>query len=128
MPMLCFAINVGKHIIIRDCQISTSTCKLELGFLVNGFNFWKNAIVKFDAHQATHYHKHTKTVLTALIVGENVMNRVDKHSSSQSVINTACLQKIFLTLRYLARQSLPIRGHTESEGNYIQIYTILISL
>ena len=68
---------------IREFQISTSTCKLELGFLVNGINFWKNAIVKFDAHQATHYHKHSKTVLTALIVGENVMNRVDEHSSSK---------------------------------------------
>ena len=58
--------------------------------------------MKFDAHQATHYHTHRKTGLTALIVGENVMNQVDEQSNSQSVRNTTCLQKIFLILRYLA--------------------------
>ena len=112
MPMLYFAINVDKHIleIVRYQQVLVNW---SWAFLVNGFNFRKNAIVKFAAHQATHYHKDSKTLLTALIVGENVINRVDEHRNSQSVINTACLQKIFLTLRYLSRQSLPIRGHTE---------------
>ena len=81
--------------------------------------------MKFDAHQATHYHKHSKNVLPALIVGENVMNRVDEHSNSQSVINTTCLQKIFLTLRCITCQSLSIRGHTESEGNYIQMLSLI---
>ena len=65
--------------------------------------------MKFDALLAIHNHKHSKTVLTALIVGEAVMNRVDEPSNSQSVIDTARLQKLFLKLRYLARQLLPIR-------------------
>ena len=43
-----------------------------------------------------------------------------QHDVEQKSART-CLLKIISTIKYLARQGLPLRGHEESDGNFMQL-------
>lgn len=37
------------------------------------------------------------------------------------VVARKCLHKIFTSIRFLCRQGLPLRGHSDDEGNFVKL-------
>ena len=90
---------------------------LELAFMSQGFNNWKKACEKFEAHESSEAHKEaifTVKQLRTSGIDAQLNNQVQKTQASRRDI------KELSCLRMLLRQGLPIRGQTEQEGNLMQ--------
>lgn len=87
-------------------------------FSKTGFCNWKKAGERFCKHEGSQVHaescmKIKKVVDVSIVLAE--CNRV------QQEIRCKMLLKQLTSLKYLLRQGLTIRGHTEGEGNLLQL-------
>ena len=89
-------------------------------FTSTGFNNWKKAHEKFGSHSISHVHREAK--MKWLASGKPTLQ---ERFSSQLVLLQNTRRKALLhqlsSLRFLLRQGLAIRGHTELEGNLRQL-------
>ena len=89
-------------------------------FTVDGFNNWKKAKSKFNSHDASLTHKEAKMKWLSLqkpSLPEQIHTQTMRLQNSR---RNALLKQLSF-LRYLLRQGLAVRGHTEVEGNLIQL-------
>lgn len=94
--------------------------KVYQAFVKDGFDLWKNAVSRFNCHEKTQVHRTAtssimsvkKTSVSQMISDQYLQSRRD---ARMYLIN------IFDTIRFLAVQNLPIKGHTEIESNFIQL-------
>ena len=98
----------------------TFSKRAEPTFSINGFNNWRKALQKFDTHQTSSSHRE------AILKWEAVQNApisVQLTSQLNKVLacRRHCLLKQLSALRYLLRQGLAVRGHTENNGNLYQL-------
>lgn len=54
-----------------------------------------------------------------MISGANIAAKLNEDYEIQRKIANECLERIFTNIRYLARQGLPLRGHIDSESNFM---------
>ena len=95
--------------------------KAELAFSTNGFQTWKNATQAFRKHESSKSHKEAVIKWMHYTKSKSVASQlVAQHDVEQKSART-CLLKIISTIKYLARQGLPLRGHEESDGNFMQL-------
>lgn len=86
----------------------------------DGFSNWEKARERFEAHERTDVYRQAvssiynqkKTDVSCMI-----SNQLTKEKGEARF----CLIKIFESIRFLAVQELPIRGHTEFNSNLIQL-------
>lgn len=102
----------------------TSSVKCEDSFSKNGFTNWKNASQKFLKHEKSESHRLLSYKMNRLWQGENVARRLDTQAQEESKRNTQYLLTIITTLKYLARQGLPIRGHTDQNSNFMTLLQV----
>ena len=97
--------------------------KIEPAFSAEGFSSWQVATAKFRNHEQSVAHgvsttawmrKEQPTAATLLAV---------QHAANQTERSRSLFQQLE-ALRYLARQGMAIRGHTEDEGNLMQLITL----
>ena len=55
------------------------------------------------------------------VKGTSVNTHLQRQLTDEQVKARCCLQKLFTSIEYLARQVLPLRGHNESSGNFFQL-------
>ena len=117
---LHFAFLILKHIAKNSSTIAV-VWKL-LTFLRDMAN-WKDASVKFNNHEKSRCHKDAvlKTVTVPAScrdIGETLSSQLAKEKLERRL----CFLKLMSSVRYLARQALPIRGDgDESNSNYMQL-------
>lgn len=91
-------------------------------FVSTGFSDWKNALRKFQNHEFSQ--SHHRKASTAVIARKNDLSVSavnSKQAQQQKLDARFCLYKIFETIKFLAVQDIPMRGHNENESNFLQL-------
>lgn len=104
--------------------ILTFSSKAESAFTTKGFNNWRKAMVKFNSHAASSAHAEAIMkwqMLQATPINTQLSTQLQKLQNSRR----QALVKQLHCLRYLLRQGLAIRGHTETEGNLYQLLQLM---
>jgi hypothetical protein len=93
----------------------------EDAFTKTGFKNWKHALDKFKEHQQSATHKEAvlkwSGYLSSCSVGQQISNKKAEELQSRRDI----LLQLFESLKFLTRQGLATRGHTDSTSNYHQL-------
>ena len=96
---------------------------LETTYISAGYTNWKDASVKFNNHEGSRCHKDAvlKTVTipaSCRDIGETLSSQLAK----EKLERRQCFLKLISSIKFLARQGLPIRGDgDESNSNYMQL-------
>lgn len=93
-------------------------------FVSTGFSDWKNALRKFQNHEFSHNHRKASTAVIARRNDSSISSVISKQSQQSRVDARFCLHKIFETIKFLAVQDIPMRGHTENESNFRQLINL----
>ena len=92
----------------------------EGAFSVNGFSGWHIATQRYEIHEQSDAHKGACIAWERRRCSSAVTLLSTQHASDQkNRFSNLCTQ--IGSLRFLARQGLAIRGHTEKEGNLVQL-------
>ena len=92
----------------------------ETAFMVAGFNNWKKALEKFKVHSQCHTHKEAE-MKWKLLGKPTIVERFSSETQKLQYSQRRALIKPFLAIRYLVRQGIALRGHSEIEGNLVQL-------
>lgn len=99
--------------------LSFST-KAESTFTNIGFDNWKKALEKFRSH--SHCSAHAESVLKCqMLETAPISQQLSSQLQKEQSYRRQALLKQLHCLRFLLRQGLAIRGHTEVEGNLQQL-------
>ena len=101
----------------------TFTAHPKTAFFIEGFNNWKKAVERFHEHEKAECHKEAKMKILSSrtpTVKEQLSNEAAKNRAE----NRRMLLKMISSIKYLLRQGLAIRGHSESEGNLVQLLSL----
>lgn len=93
---------------------------VDKAFLEDGFGNWKKAVSKFKEHESSGCHKEAtqklaikdKNTIPSLMHSKELK---DQHVRRQSLL------KQLSSIRFLLEQGLPLRGHREDDGNFLQL-------
>ena len=91
--------------------------KAEGAFSTDGFQKWKNATLAFRNHESSISHRDATIKWAHYTKSQSVAAQLNVEQECAR----SCLLKIISTLQFLARQGLPLSGHQESDGNFIQL-------
>ena len=95
--------------------------KSEDVYTVTGFTNLKKAVEKYKQHESCHSDIFNLQKFQNMISGANIAAKLNDDYEIQRKVANECLERIFTTIRYLARQGLPLRGHIDSESNFMQL-------
>lgn len=90
-------------------------------FVKDGFSSWNKSLERFKVHEKSDLHRAAALVCQSLQKGTNVHTVMSKSKSKEMIDSRTCLKKILSTIRYLAVQGLPLRGHIDENSNFIQL-------
>lgn len=90
-------------------------------FVITGFSDWKNAVKKFKSHECSQNHRKAAIAVVARRNDSSVSGVISKQTQQSRVDARFCLYKSFETIKFLAVQDIPMRGHKESESNFLQL-------
>ena len=96
---------------------------LETTYISTGYKNWKDASVRFNNHEKSRCHK--DAVLKPVTIpascrdiGETLSSQLAK----EQLERRQCFLKLMSSIRFLARQALPIHGDgAEYNSNYMQL-------
>ena len=89
----------------------------------SGFTYWKNALKKFSTPEQSPCHRHVVQQFQQMKSGP-VTVQLSKQKAAEQASARAALLTIFSSIRYLARQGLALREHSEEQGNLMQPLTL----
>ena len=101
--------------------------KAEPTFTTRGFNNWRKALAKFKNHSASSAHAEAMMrwqLQERVPINAQLNTQIEK---MQSVRRKALLKQL-QCLRFLLRQGLSLRGHTETEENLYQLLLTMMSI
>ena len=93
------------------------TSLLKTAFIIEGFQNWKRAVECFKVHEKAKCHKEAKTKFF-LANTPTIVEQLSVQGAKTQAENRCMLLKLISTLKFLLRQELAIRGHSDTEGNY----------
>ena len=109
------------HTVVRVIGLLTE--KVASGgdtFLTTGFNNWKKETEYFLQHEKSVIPRESVLKLE-LMKQPTITVQLSSQAKTEQKENRDVLLKQLSSLRYLARQGLAIRGHSENEGNLMQL-------
>ena len=98
----------------------TMTKKYEEAFISHGFSNWKKACERLHRHQVRECHREALVKMKQLDA-PSVSECLSSQARKEQAENREMLLKQLSTLRFLLRQGLAIRGHSEGDGNLVQL-------
>ena len=104
-------------------KLTFSKCA-ETAFISSGFNTWKNATQAFERHRKSACHQEAVMKWHHHMKQTNISAQLDMQISRDQKKNRHCLEMLFTSVEYLARQALPFRGHIEERGNFYQLVAL----
>ena len=96
----------------------------ESAFITTGFDMWKNATKAFEKHRKSACHQEAVLKWHHHMKQTNVSSQLDKQIGTDQANNRHCLEILFTSIEYLARQALSFRGHIEERGNFYQLVAL----
>ena len=90
-------------------------------FISAGFDNWKRATTAFEQHRLSKCYKESVLKWNHHLKGTSIQVQLNKQVSLEQKKNLHCLEIIFSSIEYLARQGLPLRGHEDERGNFTQL-------
>jgi hypothetical protein len=90
-------------------------------FLKTGFRNWKKGPQKFREHQSTACHTFSIMQIEQQKKSQPILSQLSNEQMIKQKEARQCLLTIFTTIRFLARQGLAIRGHTDNNSNFLQL-------
>lgn len=115
----------------HSCRLATQlNIKLfshnaELAFSVRGYSNWKDATRDFRIHELCCAHQESVMKVLHLQKGVSVVAKLDTEKLKQQSEARSALVKIVEVILVLARQGQAVRGHTDTDSNFIQILGLL---
>lgn len=98
----------------KSCQKST--------FITDGFGHWGKALKRFEEHEKSNTHKEAVAKLAAITTSVPISTRLNEQCASAQSLHRDMLMKVLSSIKFLARQGLPLRGHnSDIEGNLRQL-------
>ena len=92
---------------------------IEESFLVKGFTNWKDATRLFARHENCDFHKSSAAALASRV---DVGDMLSRQAATEKQQNRQYLLKVLSSIRFLARQGLPLRGDgDETDSNFHQL-------
>ena len=116
--VLCFHCSKADKL-----SLLSLTTQNEGTFINTGFVNWKKAIERFEKHETSACHSHAVYQLQQLKKPSVCAQLSEQKLTEQAGFRYSLLQ-LFSSIRFLARQALPFRGHVEENGNYSQLLTL----
>ena len=104
----------------KQGNIKLST-KLEMTFIESGFFNWKKATEKFREHENSCCHREAVNIFGIAEKNANLPEMFDSKLTYEKFDNRQAFLEILESIRYLGRQGLPLRGHDDSQGNFMQL-------
>ena len=108
------------------CRVASSkgfltfSSKREQAFTDTGFNNWKKAKQRFQEHEQCQAHKEAVLKVSAL-QQPSVASLLSHQLEQDQTKNRQMFMKLLSSLKFLVYQGLALRGHTEEDGNLIQL-------
>ena len=117
-PAFCYLCMTASH----EGKFLASM-RLDPAFVSKGFTYWKEATTAFKKHQASDCHREATEALVILPVQVgDVGELLSQEHQKEKATNRRMLLKILQSIRFLARQGLPLRsGGGDSESNLMQL-------
>ena len=84
---------------------------------------YKNAVRAFDSHASSHSHCEAVAAVKAQS-HPAVDTQLNSEKKRQQMENTTCLIGILSSVKFIARQGLPLRDHEEKQSNLHQLLTL----
>jgi hypothetical protein len=100
------------------------TTQNEDTFIHSGFVNWKKAIERFHKHENSSCHSRAVYQVQQL-KKPSVCAQLSEYKLAEQAGFRSCLVQLFSSIRFLARQALPLRGHSEETGNYSQLLSLI---
>ena len=92
----------------------------ETAFVVEGFQNWKKSVEHFCSHETSDLHKEVMLKHKSL-QAPSIVDQLSISASREHAQNREMLLKVMSSLQFLLKQGLPVRGHTSSDGNLVQL-------
>ena len=109
----CKALEMGK--------VRMSACSDE-SFVVKGFTNWKDATRALIKHESSNFHKSAAAALASRV---DVSDMLSKQAAAEKQKNRQYLLKVLSSIRFLARQGLPLRGEgNDTDSNLHQLLVL----
>ena len=104
----------------KECKITNS--KVDKSFISAGFSNWKDATTKFRKHETSDSHREAvERQITIPNQTRDIGETLNAAHSLEKDENRKHLLTILRSIRFLARQGLPLRGHDDQQSNFIQL-------
>lgn len=107
---------------IQLCPDKTLATKADMAFSGKGFKNWKKAIERFRNHEKSA--AHAQAVFSHDQQKAPIERQLSKIKAEEQKVALESLMVIISTLKYLVRQGLAIRGHTNFEGNFMELLKV----
>lgn len=114
--VVCFYCEKAEHLGLF--QLSRNR---EDAFITTGFRNWKKALQRFQEHAQSRSHQFAVERVAHHHAAQPVDSQLSTQRDAEQREARCCLEIIFTSIQYLARQGLALRGHTEDEGNFKQL-------
>ena len=92
-----------------------------MAFIEIGFTNWKKAIEKFKDHEDSSRRCEAINVSEIADRNANLSEMSDSKLTYEKFDNRQAFLEILESIRYLGRQSLPLRRYDDSQGNFMQL-------
>ncbi len=92
--------------------------RFEEAFISRGY---KNETAAFKKHELSDYHERAVEMQLLPTQCGDIGEIMQKEMREDKEVNRKVLLTIFRSIRYLGSQGLPLRGHTNNEGNLFQL-------
>ena len=102
-------------------QLFSFSTKRDEAFTGVGYSNWKKAIQRFHSHESAFAHREAVMKVGHAARGTNVSSQLSSAKAKDMIHARDSLLQIASSLRYLCRQGLAVRGHTETESNFAQL-------
>lgn len=132
MALAALYIEENDTVLCHTCSRTTamelpSTEKGELSFVETGFSAWKKATESgkgFTKHAKLNFHKNATSMLATALTTKDVAEQLSSQHEAEKMVRRRNLLKILSSVRFLARQGLPLRGDGNDENS--NLYQLLI--
>lgn len=103
---------------------SKTKLKGEPTFLSVGFWNWHKATEinrGFNKHEKSDFHQNAVTIIHVSTTTKNVDELLSAKHKIEKTMNRKMLLMLISSTKYLARQGIPYRGHSDENSNFIQL-------
>ena len=120
MKLFCFYCLLAHH---ANPNLASSTQHCEITFIKEGYQNWKKDTDRFKNHQLSELHRNAVFKYESS-KQPTITQQISTPASKEMQKNREMLLKVLSSLRFLLKQGLPIRGHTNEVGNLYQLLTL----